>query len=152
MEAVIYDSLTCFNKYLPIHPLFKVVLNFINNNNLSDINVGKIDIAQGVYALMVEYTTNDIKSKFIECHTRYIDIQIVVAGIEQIGICNKKECKIIGTYNEEDDYEKLEGKLDLITLKNGYFAVFYPHDGHVVGLKIRNKEGAVKKIVFKVPV
>ncbi|MCX5811657.1 MAG: YhcH/YjgK/YiaL family protein [Proteobacteria bacterium] len=149
---MIYDSLIYFHKYLPIHPLFKVVLNFINNNNLSDINVGKIDIDQGVYALIVEYTTNDIESRFIECHTQYIDIQIVVAGIEQIGICNKKECKIIGTYNEENDYEKLEGKIDLITLKNGYFTVFYPQDGHVVGLKIRNKEDVVKKVVFKVPV
>ena len=67
--------------------------------------------------MISEYATDDIKSKFIECHKQHIDIQIIIEGIEQIGICNKDECRIIEEYNQEKDLEKLEGKVDLITLK-----------------------------------
>jgi YhcH/YjgK/YiaL family protein len=77
---------------------------------------------------------------------------MVVNGVEQIGICNKSECRSIEAFNAEKDLEKLEGKIDLITLRTGYFAVFFPQDGHVPGLKMGNKENRVKKVVFKVPV
>lgn len=149
---MIYDTLLNLNNYISLHPLFLNVINFINSHDLSNIKIGKINIAKDIYALISEYTTDDIKSKFIECHKRYIDIQIITNGIEQIGICNKNECKIIEEYNDEKDLEKLEGKIDIITLRSGYFIIFFPQDGHVPGLKIGNTEDRVKKIVFKVPV
>jgi biofilm protein TabA len=148
---MIYDALSNFRNYLSIHPLFSLVLDFINSHDLAAIEIGRTTVAQGVYAVVSEYTTDCIENKFIECHKRYIDIQIIVAGIEQIGICAKNECKIIDEYDEEKDLEKLEGKIDLITLKNGSFAIFFPQDGHVPGLKIGNKENRVKKAVFKIP-
>jgi biofilm protein TabA len=148
---MIYDALSNFRNYLAIHPLFSLVSDFINSHDLSTIDIGRIAVAQGVYAVVSEYTTDSIENKFIECHKRYIDIQIIVDGIEQIGICAKNECKIIDEYDEEKDLEKLEGKIDLITLKNGSFAIFFPQDGHVPGLKIGNKENRVKKAVFKIP-
>jgi biofilm protein TabA len=149
---MIYDVLSNFHNYIAIHPLFSVVSDFINSHDLSAVEIGRTTIAQGVFAVVNEYATDRIENKFIECHKRHIDIQIVLDGIEQVGICNKNECKIIEEYNEEKDLEKLEGKTDLITLKNGCFAIFFPQDGHVPGLIIGDKENRVKKAVFKIPV
>lgn len=148
---MIYDALPYLHNYLSCHYLFSKVLDFINSHNLSNIEIGKVDVGEGVYAVISEYATDDIKNKFIECHKKYIDIQIVIDGVEQIGICDKNECKIIEEYNKDKDLEKLEGKIDLITLKNGRFVIFFPQDGHAPGLKAGNSESRVKKAVFKVP-
>lgn len=149
---MILDSLSHLHNYLPCHRLFPKVLDFINSHNLSAIEIGKIDVGEGVYVVISEYPTDDIKNKFIECHKKYIDIQIIIDGVEQIGVCDKNECKIIGEYDKEKDLEKLEGRMDLITLKKGYFVIFFPQDGHAPGLRIGNSENRVKKAVFKVPV
>ena len=148
---MILDSLSRLHNYLPCHRLFPKVLDFINSHNLSNIEIGKVDIGEGVYVMISEYATDDISNKFIECHKKYIDIQIIIDGVEQVGICDKNECKIIEEYNKEKDLEKLEGRTDLITLKKGYFVIFFPQDGHAPGLKVGNSENRVKKAVFKVP-
>lgn len=148
---MIFDALSYLRNYLPCHPMFPKVLDFINSHNLSDIEIGKVDVGEGVYAMISEYQTDDIKNKFIECHRKYIDIQIVIDGAEQIGICDRDECKIIEEYDKEKDLEKLEGRTDLITLRKGYFVIFFPQDGHAPGLKVGNSENRVKKAVFKVP-
>ena len=185
---MIFDALSYLHNYLPCHRLFPKVLDFINSHNLSDIEIGKVDIGEGVYVVISEYATDDISNKFIptlqnrglqaadgvgrdsapqgreekeprasarvgsiECHKKYIDIQIIIDGVEQAGICDKNECKIIEEYNQEKDLEKLEGKVDLITLKKGCFVIFFPQDGHAPGLKVGNSENRVKKAVFKVP-
>lgn len=148
---MIFDALSYLRNYLPCHPMFPKVLDFINSHNLSDIEIGKVDVGEGVYAMISEYQTDDIKNKFIECHKKCIDIQIVIDGAEQIGICDKNECKIIEEYDKEKDLEKLEGRTDLITLRKGYFVIFFPQDGHAPGLKVGNSENRVKKAVFKVP-
>jgi len=149
---MIYDSLDNFKIYTAINPLFRTVLEFINNGNIVALEKGKVNLADGVYAIVDEYETKDLKETFIECHKKYIDIQIILEGAEQIGICPKNEAEIIEAYNEKGDYEKLAGKVDLLTFKRGCFAVFYPQDGHAPGLKINHEAGRIKKIVFKIPV
>ena len=148
---MIYDALSYLPDYLSCHRLFSKVSDFINSHNLSNIEAGKVDIGEGVYAVISEYATEDIKNKFIECHEKYIDIQIIIDGVEQIGICDKNECKIIGEYDKDKDLEKLEGRTDLITLKKGYFVIFFPQDGHAPGIKMGKGGNRVKKAVFKVP-
>ncbi len=147
---MIYDALSHLPDYLSCHSLFPKVSDFINSHNLSDIEAGKVIIGEGVYAVISEYRTDGIENKFIECHKKYIDIQIIIDGVEQIGVCGKNECKVIGEYDKDKDLEKLEGKVDLITLKKGYFVIFFPQDGHAPGLKIGNSANMVKKAVFKI--
>ncbi|MDD5674587.1 MAG: YhcH/YjgK/YiaL family protein [Chitinivibrionales bacterium] len=149
---MIYDALSHLQNYRLQNAHFPTALKFINKRKWLNLEPGTIPVAEGIYAVVSEYQTADISTKFIECHRRFIDIQIVIEGIEHIGICPKKECTIKEAYNREKDLEKLVGDVDLITLRPGYFAVFFPQDGHMPGLKIGNKENRVKKLVLKVPV
>jgi len=148
---MIYDALSNFHRYVSVHPLFPVVFDFIDRHDLSGLQPGKVTIAQGVYAVVNDYETDDIINKFIECHKRYIDIHIVLQGVESIGVGDKNECSVLEAYDEEKDLEKLDGEIDFFTLKKGCFALFYPSDGHVPGLKMGVKKAMVRKIVFKVP-
>jgi YhcH/YjgK/YiaL family protein len=148
---MVYDSLVNLHIYAILNPLFGIVLNFIDEENIAALEKGKVNLSGGIYAVIDEYETRDMKDAYIECHKIYVDIHIVLEGMEQIGICNKDGAKIIEAYDKENDLEKLDGQLDFIMLKRDYFAIFFPHDGHAPGLKVSNKADKVKKIVFKIP-
>lgn len=149
---MIYDALSNFRNYVKDHRLFPVVLDYLNGHDLSKLDIGKATVASGIYAVVSEYRTGTIDNKFIECHKKYVDIHIVISGVERIGVCNKNECKSIEEYNEEKDLEKLVGKVELLTVREGQFAVFYPNDAHVPGLSDGKNQCIVKKAVCKVPV
>jgi YhcH/YjgK/YiaL family protein len=151
-DTMIFDSLNHFNTYLAVSPLFSIVSEFINSHDLSMLPLGKCDISRGVYLNKNEYVTRDIQSKFIECHRQYIDIHIIDEGKENIGFCNRADCTIIEKYNEEKDLEKLNGKCSFITLKKGYFGIFFPQDAHMPGVNVDDQKQTVKKVVFKIPI
>ena len=150
---MIYDEISNLKKYSAIHPLFKKVIEFVNSKNLKELENGKIELGDNVIAIVDEYETGNIQNKFIECHRKFIDIQLVVSGIEKIGFCNRKYCKVTMEYSEENDFEKVEGDLDFLTLRAKEFAIFYPEDAHMPGVAYNNNNiDKVKKIVFKIPV
>ncbi|MBF0223997.1 MAG: YhcH/YjgK/YiaL family protein [Desulfobacterales bacterium] len=149
---MIFDKLNNFETYICIHPYFEDVFYFIKNNDLTQMTIGMHVInGQGIYASVSEYKTKKKSEAFIECHKKYIDLQIILKGNEKIGICNKADC-IEYEYNEETDLQKLEGEVDFVSLKSSFFVIFFPHDGHMPQVGYNNIEEVVKKIVFKIPV
>ena len=148
---MVFDSMENFNNYLCLHPHFNNVYDFIKRNNMPDMAEGRYEVnGHGAYALVKEYVTKDISETFIECHRKYIDIQILLIGMERIGICNKAECKEYA-YDPDKDLEKLEGELNFIKMDRKSFAIFFPCDGHMPELKYGDLQEKVKKIVFKIP-
>ncbi|MEW6740886.1 MAG: YhcH/YjgK/YiaL family protein [Nitrospirota bacterium] len=149
---MILDSLDNFDKYLCIHQGFTDASEFIGRQDFTELPQGKYEISNsGVFALVSEYETKKISQCFIECHRRYIDIQIILTGREKIGVCNKKDCTE-ETYDEGRDFQKLHGEVGFINLTPGLFAIFFTHDGHMPQVQYANIPETVKKIVIKVPV
>jgi YhcH/YjgK/YiaL family protein len=77
---------------------------------------------------------------------------MVEEGNETIGFCNRDDCTILEPYNEEKDFEKLDGACNWFVLNKGYFGIFFPQDAHIPGVNGDSMKQTVKKIVFKVPV
>ena len=150
-EKMILDSVENFQIYSEIHRSFKTVLDFLKKTDFSTLPDGKHVVSDGIFAISSRYKTINESDTFIECHRKYIDIQIMVKGSERMGICNRDLCRQF-EYNDSEDYQKLEGKLDFITVREGFFTVFYPHDGHMPQLIQDGKPEEVKKIVIKVQV
>jgi biofilm protein TabA len=148
---MIYDSLTNFSKYISVHRLFPVVAEYINSHNLHDLSIGEHQISDGIKVIVDEYNTKEINEGTIECHRKYIDIQIMISGKEYMGICRKEDCTE-DTYSDKDDCQELKGEADWIKFEQNYFMVFFPEDGHMPGIKYKNKSNKVKKVVFKIPV
>ncbi|MGE5429664.1 MAG: YhcH/YjgK/YiaL family protein [Syntrophomonadaceae bacterium] len=148
---MVFDSLSKFYNYASIHPQFNSVSRFLSFVNIAELPVGKHIVNEdGTFANIDEYETKDISRGFIECHRKYIDIQIMLRGSEKIGICHK-DSAIETEFNEEKDFGKLEGRADFITLKENYFVIFFPHDGHMPQI-LNGSPAGVKKMVIKVPV
>jgi YhcH/YjgK/YiaL family protein len=149
---MILDSFDNFDKYLCLHYGFRDAAGFISRQDLAELPSGKYEIdANGILASVSEYETKAISQCFIECHLKYIDIQIILFGREKIGVCNKKDC-MEGDYDDNKDFQKLRGDVSFINLTPGMFAIFFPHDGHMPQAQYADKPETVKKVVIKVPV
>jgi YhcH/YjgK/YiaL family protein len=149
---MIYDSIVNFGDYLSLHPHFKSVHAFMKENNPASMAQGKYEVNnQGVFVLISEYNTKEISEGFIECHRKYIDIQILLEGRERIGICNILECKEY-PYDPDKDLQKLAGEVSFIKMAPKHFAIFFPRDGHMPQIKYGDLTEKVKKVVFKVPI
>lgn len=149
---MIFDSLDNLQIYEGVHTGFADVGRFLATADLSTLNSGNYPINDtGAYASVNEYVTKTIEGSFIECHQKYIDVQIIAWGEENIGVTHKRYC-IEEIYDEKKDLQKLVGRVDYIKLLPGLFVIFFPHDAHEPGLIAGTDAVAVKKIVFKIPV
>jgi biofilm protein TabA len=149
---MVFDRLDNFPLYLPLHAHFTDVWAFLKGNDPDNLPAGRYDINdRGAFALVSEYVTRPPAESFIECHRKYIDIQLLTRGAEAVGVCSRTACLEL-PYDAEKDFLKLEGQTDRLTLRSGYFAVFFPDDGHMPMLQLEDQSEPVKKLVFKIPV
>jgi YhcH/YjgK/YiaL family protein len=146
---MIYDSLSNFPKYSSVHRLFPCVAEYINSHNLHDLSIGEHQISDGIKAIVDEYQTKEISESAIECHRKYIDIQVIISGKEYMGTCRKEDC-VEKEYSEKDDCQELKGEAALIKFEQNYFMIFFPEDGHMPGIKYKDTNRKVKKVVFKI--
>lgn len=148
---MIHDSLGNFSRYLHVHRCFGPLLEFITSRDLEKFEPGEYHIYNGMKAIVSEYDTKDLADASIECHRKYIDMQLVLSGEEYVGVCRKENCTERTLYDPERDYQELSGEYSLLRLQRRFFMLFFPEDGHMPGIKTDKKE-LVKKVVFKIPV
>ena len=149
---MIYDVFDGCAGYYPLHPLFETVFTYIANHDLSALPSGRFELDHGVFGIASEYETALASQKFIEFHELYIDLQMVTAGSEKVGVVPRSWCRVLESYNKEKDFGKLEGDLDFVRLVPGVFMILFPEDGHMPGVVFEEEPTLVKKIVFKIPV
>jgi YhcH/YjgK/YiaL family protein len=149
---MIVDELSNLINYIDLSRCLKAVSKYFSTIDPANLTDGKHDIgSSGVYALVRDYHTRPASECCIECHKKFIDIQIVATGRERVGYSPLSICTA-GAYDPEKDFQKIEGPLDWITLRRGLFALFFPQDGHMPGVRCSDVAELVRKIVVKVPV
>lgn len=120
--------------------------------NLRALPAGRVDVAgPSIFAMVQDYQTKPIEQGFWESHRRHIDIQYVVAGVERIGHAPIETLQITDPFDDEKDLIKYAGAGDFVTVREGQFTVFFPHDGHMPGIRVDGAV-AVRKIVVKVAI
>ena len=149
---MIIDSLEQSGKYLQVHPLFEQAFAYISKTDLSAIEVGKYDIADGLKAIVSDkkgMTQAESCAKF-ECHNAHIDIQICIRGNETLGWKPRASCNNEREpYNAEKDVMFYTDAPDMFfQLTDNQFAVFFPEDVHAPMIG----EGEIKKMVIKVKI
>lgn len=150
---MVYDNILNVNFYAGISQDIQIGLEW-----LRDV---KPDIAQGVYeitsrvkAIVSEYTTKHENEYGYEAHRQNIDFQYLINGKEKICCLPLDYLKETKAYSEDKDaafFEKAEMNPQDLILGNGYFAIFFPQDGHKPQLCV-DKPEPVKKVVIKVKI
>jgi YhcH/YjgK/YiaL family protein len=150
-SQIIMDSLDDAEKYFNLHPAFKDVFTFLREKNLSELSLGEHDINGDRLFCIVQKRPGRTRSESrLEAHRRYIDIQYVIAGIEEMGWKLSSECEKIDTPYDENT-EKMYFKDEPVSwtkVSAGSFAIFFPEDSHA---PLVSKD-EIHKIVFKVAV
>lgn len=148
---MIYDSLEHLDQYAARDPLLAVVRDFVKSCDLSALEPGRIDLSDGVYALVSDNRTRT-RGKF-EAHRRYADLQLILDGDEIIA------CAPIGDMRGGEGYDA-EGDAELfdcapesaveVRLRAMQFLILYPQDAHKPLMRWRSDTS--RKIIFKIPV
>ena len=147
---MIVDKTDNLKLYTHLGSKFQKAFTFITDPELMLLDNGKYEIdGNNIFALVSEYKTKDeIDGKF-EAHRKYIDIQFVAKGIELIGYAPFRDNEIISEYNEEKDIMFFAGEKSFIKIEKGMFALFFPNELHMPGIKLIVRDD-VRKIVVKV--
>lgn len=151
---MIYDTLNNIAFYKGLSPDIYEGLKFLQQVN-PDIAVGTYQLTPNVKAIVSEYTTKEVNENGYETHRHNIDIQYLLKGKEKIACLPVKELSETKPYREETDAAFYKAVSDhspsILALRPGYFAIFYPQDGHMPCLSVNEPE-EVKKVVIKVQV
>ena len=151
---MILDSLSNSALYSLISPRLADGFRFLRATDLKKIPAGRIEIAgASIFAIVQDYQTKPVEQGFWESHRRHIDIQYVVSGAERIGHSPIDRLAVTDPFNDEKDLIKFAGSGDWVTVREGQFTVFFPHDGHMPGIQIDGGGATpVRKVVVKVAV
>ncbi len=125
-------------------------LNYLKNITVTKEDAGKTFVVDDdFYYLVKASATKDLKDCKFESHKKYIDIQYIVDGHESFGLLDVCHLTANTEYNGDKDimyYEKPNTDYSVATLSSGDFITFYPHDGHMPGIKVGESSVTLKVI------
>lgn len=149
---MISDNLKNCELYVSNHPRFAAAFDFIKKASAENYPVGRYEIdGDNLFALVQEYDSRLLADAKFEGHKRYIDIQHIVSGVEVMKFADIAKMTEKAPYNEVKDCTNyLDTEASQVILKDGEYAIFFPHDIHMPCISLHETPAPVRKIVVKV--
>ena len=144
---MVIDNLKNLRDYASLNPLFAQAIDYIETTDLKALEPGKIVLVENELIVNVNEIGPKTKEEAkLETHDEYIDIQIPLTGVEQMGYTLRADLPE-APYDAVKDLTLYEGLADdYLTVKPGMFTLFFPSDGHAPGIT----PTGLKKIIVKV--
>ncbi|GAB6040584.1 YhcH/YjgK/YiaL family protein [Endothiovibrio diazotrophicus] len=138
-------------RYAPLHPLFAEAFRFLAHPDLAQLPEGRHPIkGERLFAIVAKGAARPREEAPLEVHRRYIDIQYVIAGNDEMGWRPLGDCTDpAGAYDEERDLLFFrDAPRAWFTVRPGDYALFLPGDAHAP----MTGSGEIHKVVVKVAV
>lgn len=150
---MVVDHLSQADKYINLHPGIAKALDYLRSTDFTKMALGRYEIdGDKLIAIVNEYATVDAATEQMEAHRKYIDVQYIVSGTEQMGIAAFRTQTISKEYDAEKDYLLVaDAPHYFIRVSPGMFTIFFPTDLHMPNL-IDKVSTTVRKVVMKVAV
>jgi YhcH/YjgK/YiaL family protein len=148
---MILDVLGNVHRYMVHNKEFSKAIEFLFRPDLNELPTGKYEIdGDRVYAIVAKDPGRKEEDALLEIHRKYIDIQVVLAGTDNMGWRSKSSCeKPSGEYHNDSDVQFFEDDPEaFFSVKRGRFVIFFPEDAHMPSIS----EGEIHKIIVKVAV
>ncbi|TKB25660.1 DUF386 domain-containing protein [Desulfopila sp. IMCC35006] len=146
---MILDILENAHRYLGINDGFPKAFEFLLRPELKEMAVGRYEIdGERVFAMVSKDIGLKKEDAQLETHERYIDIQLILAGTDDIGWKPRSLCKHpSGEYDHESDLQFFTDQPNTwLAIESGEFAVFFPEDAHMPLIS----SGQIHKVVVKI--
>lgn len=151
---MIFGKIKEINTYKGLSKNMDRAIESILTGEYKNGNVGK-NVVDGdnVFFNFQDTKTKDVSEGLYETHKKYIDIQVVVDGVENYGVLLSTEgLDETSAYDEAGDCALYTGKSpEVMTLTSEDFAVFFPEEPHMPCLKV-GEVAPLKKVIYKVAV
>lgn len=148
---MILDVLENAHRYLALHQGFAKAIEFLLRPDLLDLPVDRYEIdGDRVYAMVAREPGRKKDDALLETHEQYIDIQLVLAGTDEMGWKPKSSCQQpSGAYDHAEDIQFFADAPDAwLPVGPGIFVIFFPEDAHLPLISA----GQLHKVVVKVAV
>ena len=125
---------------------------FLLTHNMKDVEEKRYELGDRAYVNVESYETYRFEERRYESHIRYIDIQYIIVGKENIIVEPVTKLSVDEEYDPERDiafYKNNVHGSDNI-LEAGDMLMLEPDDGHMPCISVE-KSLFVKKAVFKIP-
>lgn len=148
---MILSTLANADRYLDLHPLFARAFEFLRKTDLLTLAPGRHVIdGENLFAIIEHCAGRTRAEAKLECHRRYIDIQLVLEGVDEMGWHPVAECvDPLTEYGEVRDIRFFnDAPSSWVSTPAGSFCIFFPEDAHapLVGACV------IRKVVMKIAV
>lgn len=148
---MILDTAANADRYADLHTLFPVAFEYIRNTDLLALAPGHHALIGGALFAIVEHVPGRTRAEAkLECHRKYIDIQLVLEGVDEMGWKPLSDCRDpVDDYSAEKDIRFFNDAPDSwIAVPPDHFCIFFPEDAHAPLVC----SGQIRKVIFKVAV
>jgi biofilm protein TabA len=144
---MILDHMGNAYRYAAAHPLFAKAFEVLRREDLLSLPAGRHEVdGERVYLVVVKADGAGRPSVPLEAHRKYIDIQCVLSGVDEMGWRPLCQCAGGKGFDPDKDLEFFaDSPAGWFSVRPGHFAVFFPSDAHAPGCGA----GPVHKIVVK---
>ena len=113
----------------------------------------KVELSEDIFAIEQSYITRTPQESFFESHQKYVDVQFMVQAQEAMKVQHIEKLTQTAEYNTEDDYTKYDVDVQSseLIIEAGSLALFFPYDGHMPAMQVRNTPQRIYKTVVKIP-
>ncbi|QJC52620.1 DUF386 domain-containing protein [Paenibacillus albicereus] len=137
---------------LPQLPAVAEALSFLRKTDFGAAPDGRIELGEGVHAVVMTLDTRAAPDRLAESHERCLDIHCLLEGEERIGWKRREGGEAVRQpYDAEDDcalYGELDGEA-MLALRPGMYVVLDPQDIHRPGVAA-GAPGTIRKVVVKI--
>ncbi|WP_272700615.1 YhcH/YjgK/YiaL family protein [Desulfovibrio sp. Fe33] len=147
---MILDDLNAADLYAALNPRFPAAFAFLRRPDLADLPTGRIDLEDGLYAVVAKGPGRKAEDALIETHDHYIDLAYVISGTDNIGWKARRD---LGPSVEASDPRSdvafySDAPTHWAEVLPGMIAVYFPEDAHMPMIS----DGEIHKIIMKVRV
>ena len=146
---MILSTLSSADCYASLHPLFPCAFDFMRKTDLLSLASGRYPIIDRQLLVIVENVPGRTRADaLLECHRKYIDIQLVLAGMDEMGWKTLADCREpVSDYSAEKDIQFFHDTPTIwIATPPNAFCIFFPEDAHAPLVS----NGQVRKAIFKI--
>lgn len=148
---MIFDAIANAGRYNALHPLFRDAFEFVRKTDLFVLPAGRYAILdERLFVISERAAGRSHADAKLECHRRYIDIQLVLSGTDEMGWRALDECcDPVSDYSEERDIRFFnDAPSTWVKTPPGAFCIFFPEDAHAPLVS----DGPIHKVIFKIAV
>ncbi len=146
---MIYDTAKNLKLYDGFNPAFGKIAEFIEKNDIKNLECGSYDVAEGIKVSISEYepaTGGDY-----EAHRDFHDLQFAITGEEAIDVLPIEFARNSTGYKPDIEFFKEQtAAATRIALTEGTFVFLAPGDTHKPCIKMGTDK--IKKAVFKIKI